>query len=329
MTLSSETLLKMYWTMLLARMLDEQAWLLHRQGKIAFHISAIGHEAIQVGAAFGIKVGYDWVAPYYRDLGLMLALGLSPKAYMLSLKGKKGDPSSDGRQMPGLWSLKQANVISHSGVLAAQAPQAVGIALAIKLREQDRVVLVSTGEGATSTGEWMEAVNWAAVQKLPVIFLVQNNRFAISMRQETQMAVESVAEKAGGLGLIGTSIDGSDMVAVQRATSEAAYRARTGGGPTLLEARTYRITPHSSDDDDRLYRTKSEVEAYRQRDPFILTRTYLEEESVLSPKGHEEMVVLARKAIDEAVSFAEEAPYPAPDEASGPIYARGDELCLS
>ena len=202
MDLSNETKIEMFWMMLLARRLDERAWVLHRQGKIAFHISGIGHEAAQVGAAYALRRGYDWVAPYYRDLAMMLCLGMTPAEFAMGLFGKKGDPDSGGRQMPSHWSLKRANVLSHSAPVATQCPHAAGIALAIKLRGDDKVVLASLGEGSTSQGEWYEAVNWAAIHQLPVIFLVENNQYAISERVEKQMAVKSPAEKACGLGHI-------------------------------------------------------------------------------------------------------------------------------
>ena len=181
MTLSAETQREMYWMLLLSRRVDERAWVLHRQGKIAFHISGIGHEAAQVGAAFAIRRGEDWVAPYYRALALLLCLGYTPRDFMLSLMGKAEEPSSGGRQMPSHWSYRKANVVSHSAPVATQNVHAAGIGLGIKLRGEDKVLITSIGEGSTSQGEWYEAVNWAAVHRLPVIFIVQNNQYAISV----------------------------------------------------------------------------------------------------------------------------------------------------
>jgi 2-oxoisovalerate dehydrogenase E1 component alpha subunit len=328
MVLSKENLFEMFWFMLLARRLDEQAWKLLKQGKIKFHVSCIGHEALQVGAGYAIRRGYDWVAPYYRDLALMLTLGLTPEAFMLSLRGKKGDPGSDGRQTPASWSLKQANVISHSTSLAAQTTQAAGVALGIKMRGEDKVVLSCTGEGATSMGEWYEGVNFAAVHRLPVVFLVENNRYAISMSPESQMAVEDLTQKAVGLGLTATTVNGRDMAAVYDAVSEAVYRARDEGGPSIVEATTYRITPHSSDDDDRGFRSRKEVEAYRRKDPLLLTKASLVEAGVLTEQQVGTLEEKAQKIIYEAVEQSDAAPYPAPGEAAGPVYARGDDLCL-
>ena len=177
MNLSNDTRLNMYWFILLARRLDEFAWSLHRERKIVFHMSGIGHEAIQVGAAFAMRAGTDWVAPYYRDMALMLTLGLTPLEYLLGLYGKRNDPVSGSRQMPEHWGLKRSNVISSSSTSAAQTSQAVGIAQAIRLQAGDQVVLNCTGEGATAQGGWYESVNWASLHKLPIVFLVENNLY--------------------------------------------------------------------------------------------------------------------------------------------------------
>ena len=313
--------LDMFWTMLLARRMDERAWVLHRQGKIAFHISGIGHEAAQIGAAFALRRGYDWVTPYYRDLALMTALGYSPTDFMLSLMGKAAEPSSGGRQMPSHWSLRAANAVSHSAPVATQTVHASGIGLAIKLRKEDKVVLTTIGEGSTSQGEWYEGVNWAAVHKLPVIFIVQNNQYAISVPPEMQMAVPSSADKACGLGLPGEMVDGTDVFAVFGAVSKAVERARRGEGPSLIETRMYRITPHSSDDDDRTYRSREEVEENKKRDPLLLARTLLEKEGLLTAAQIDEMEAKAKTMVDEAVKAAETAPYPAPEDAAYPVYA--------
>jgi 2-oxoisovalerate dehydrogenase E1 component alpha subunit len=319
--LTKETLLEMYRMILLARRLDERAWVLHRQGKIAFHISGIGHEAAQVGAAFAIHRGKDWVVPYYRDLAMLLSLGLTPREFALSIMGKKGDPSSGGRQMPSHWSLRRANVVSHSSPVATQTTHAVGIALGIKMAGDDAIALTSVGEGSTAQGEWYEGVNWAAIHSLPVIFLIENNMYAISVRQEKEMAVEHAAEKAAGLGLPGVSVDGMDVLAVRQAVSEAAARARAGEGPTLIETRVYRLTPHSSDDDDRSYRSREEVEEWRTRDPLDRYAAQLTEQEALTPAIMAEMDERAKREVEEAIRFAEQAPYPEISEGSYPVYA--------
>jgi len=319
--LSTESLLEMYWLMVLSRRLDERTWILHRQGKIAFHISAIGHEAAQVGAAMALRKGDDWVAPYYRDLAMMIALGFTPKDFMLGVMGKKGDPNSGGRQMPSHWSMRRLNVISHSSVVGTQAVHAAGVGFAMKLRGDDAVVLSSIGEGSTSQGEWYEAVNWAAIHQLPVIFMVENNLYAISVRQEKQMAVEKVADKAAGLGLPGVTVDGLDATAVHRAVSEAAERARSGDGPTIVETMVNRMTPHSSDDDDRSYRPREELEAQKAQDPVHLQRDKLLAAGILTEEAENELQERAKREVEQAVEYATEAPYPDISEASYPVYA--------
>ncbi len=321
MELSSELKKEMYWMMLLSRRLDERAWVLHRQGKIAFHISGIGHEAAQVGAAFAIKRGFDWVTPYYRDLALMLSLGLTPKEFALSLMGKAGEPSSGARQMPSHFSMKSVNAVSHSAPVATQAVHAAGIGLAIKLKKEKKVVLTTIGEGSTSQGEWYEAVNWAAVHQLPVIFIVQNNQYAISVPPEMQMAVKSSADKACGLGLPGQTVDGTDVFGVYQVISEAVEAARNGEGPALIETKMYRITPHSSDDDDRTYRSREEVEDHKKHDPVLLIQKRMIAEGLYQEKDLEELDQKAKLEVTEAIKYAEDAPYPSAEEASYPVYA--------
>lgn len=321
MGLTKERQLEMYYQMLRSRRLDERAWVLHRQGKIAFHISAIGHEATQAGAAFALRAGHDWVAPYYRDLTLMLCLGLTPREFVLGLFGRRGEPSSAARQMPSHWGLRRLNVISTSSPVATQIPHAAGIALAIKLRGDDGVALATIGEGATSQGEWYEGLNWAAVHRLPFVCLVQNNTYAISVPQKLQMAVPNVADRATAFGMAGIVADGNDVLAVYRAVSEAVERARRGDGPTLVEAKTYRPVPHSSDDDDRSYRSREEVDEWKKRDPIRLYKSCLEAEGILTAQANADLETRASAEVEDAVKFAEAAPYPEIEVAKGPVYA--------
>ena len=321
MDLSNETKLEMFWTMLLSRRLDERAWMLHRQGRIAFHISGIGQEAAQVGAAFALKRGYDWIAPYYRDLALLLSVGYTPRHFALSMMGKREEPSSGGRQMPSHWGFREANVLSHSAPVATQCVHAAGVGLAIKMRKEDKVVFTSLGEGSTSQGEWYEAVNWAAVHQLPVIFMVENNQYAISESLDKQMAVPSAADKACGLGLPGIQVDGKDLFEVYSVVKEAVDDARQGKGPKLIEARMYRITPHSSDDDDRSYRSREEVDDNKKKDPILINTRNLMELGILDQAKLDEMEIKAKEIVDEAIEYAANAPFPSVEEGMHPVYA--------
>jgi 2-oxoisovalerate dehydrogenase E1 component alpha subunit len=235
--------------------------------------------------------------------------------------GKAGEPSSGSRQMPSHFGLRRVNAVSHSAPVATQAVHAAGIGLAIKIKKEKKVVLTTIGEGSTSQGEWYEAVNWAAVHQLPVIFLVQNNQYAISVPPEMQMAVKSAADKACGLGLPGQMIDGTDVIAVYEIISELAEAARNGKGPALVEAKMYRITPHSSDDDDRTYRSREEVEENKKFDPLLLTKARLIDEGIYTEKDLEDLDKKAKQMVTDAVKTAEEAPYPAAEEAAYPVYA--------
>jgi 2-oxoisovalerate dehydrogenase E1 component alpha subunit len=321
MPLSKEKMKEMFWIMLLSRRLDERAWVLHRQGKIAFHISCIGQEAAQVGAVYAIEKGKDWLVPYYRDLAMMIGMGMTPTEFVMSLMGKAQEPTSGARQMPSHFSLRDANIVSHSAPVATQSPHASGIGLGIKMDGKDEVVLTTIGEGSTSQGEWYEAVNFAAIHELPVVFLVENNQYAISVPQEKQMAVSSAADKACGLGLPGIEVDGTQMFEVYEAVKEAVEHARKGKGPSVIEAKMYRLTPHSSDDDDRSYRTREEVEHYKKEDPLIVMKEQFIEQGLMTEEEYIKLEEKAKKSVDEAVDIATRASYPKGEDAATPVYA--------
>ncbi len=330
--LSNETLLDMYWHMLLSRRTDERAWVLHRQGKIAFHISGMGHEATQVGAAFAINRGVDYVVPYYRDLALVMALGITPRDFMLSLFGKAGEISSKARQMPSHWGSKAHHILSTSSPVATQVPQAAGMAFAIKYQRenglldpndatQPRLALTCLGEGSTSQGEWHEGMNWAGVHTLPFICIVQNNNYAISVPIEQQMAVSHVAERATAYGVQGVTVDGTDILAFYDVMRAAVERAYSGEGATLIEAKCYRLTPHSSDDDDRSYRPREEVEEAKRTDAILRYEQHLMGRGILSDALKQEYEQRARQMVDEAQRHAENAPYPEESSLYEDIYA--------
>jgi 2-oxoisovalerate dehydrogenase E1 component alpha subunit len=330
--LDTTLLREMYWTMLLSRRVDERAWALHRQGKIAFHISAMGQEAAQVGMAFAVNRGVDYVHPYYRDLALCLAIGITPTDFMMSLFGKAGELSSGGRQMPSHFGAKHLNIVSGSAPVATQVPQAAGLAFAIRYRQmtglvdpddasQPRLALTCLGEGSTSQGEWHEGMNWAGVHKLPFICMVQNNHYAISVPVDQQMAISNVADRAAAYGVHGVVVDGNDVLAVYAVAVEAVQRAYNGGGATLIEAKTYRIVPHSSDDDDRSYRSREEVESWKARDPIARLRAHLLDNGLMTAAEADALDARARAEVDAAQTAAEAAPDPAPEDALGAVYA--------
>lgn len=327
--LDHKQLLQMYHQMLLARRLDERCWALHRQGKVAFHISGIGQEALQVAAAHAIRPGYDFVHAHYRDLALVLAIGLTPTEFMMGLFGKKDDLTG-GRQMPSHWSKREINLASLSSPVGDHVPHAAGTALAevikreVGLVDKDapyRVSLANLGEGATSEGDWHEGLNWAGIYQLPLVCMVENNQYAISVPLERQIAAKSIAERGEAYGMEGIPFDGNDVLESYRVIKYAVDKARRGDGPTLLEAQTYRLVPHSSDDDDRTYRDPEEVKQQWVNDPLLRFETYLKTHGILGDELIEEYAEQVMAEVDAAHQAAESALYPAPEDALGDVYA--------
>jgi 2-oxoisovalerate dehydrogenase E1 component alpha subunit len=222
--------------------------------------------------------------------------------------------------MPAHYGSRKLNILTGSSPVATQYPHAVGAALAMKLKGEDGVAMTSVGEGGTSQGDWHESLNFAAVHRLPVIFLVENNGWAISVPQKDQMKVASVAERGAAYGIPGISVDGGDPLAVYDVTRQAVERARSGGGPTLIEARVYRFTAHSSDDDDRTYRPAEELKEQRSHDPNAHFRNLLLESGILSQEEAAAIDQRIRATIDDATEFAENAPYPDPSTLLTNVY---------
>ncbi|MGE6345036.1 3-methyl-2-oxobutanoate dehydrogenase subunit alpha [Bacillus mycoides] len=319
--LSDEQVLEMFRTMLLARKIDERMWLLNRAGKIPFVISCQGQEAAQVGAAFALDREKDYALPYYRDMGVVLAFGMTAKELMLSAFAKAGDPNSGGRQMPGHFGQKKNRIVTGSSPVTTQVPHAVGIALAGKMEKKDLVTFVTFGEGSSNQGDFHEGANFSGVHKLPVIFMCENNKYAISIPVEKQLACKNVSDRAIGYGMPGYTMDGNDPLAVYKAVKEAADRGRRGEGPTLIEAVSYRLTAHSSDDDDRVYRDKEEVEEAKKKDSIITFAAYLKEVGVLTEEFEKQMLDEIMHIVNEATEYAENAPYAAPEDALKHVYA--------
>lgn len=318
--LSDGQMLEIYRYMLLTRRIDERLWLLQRGGKIPFVISAQGQEGAQVGAAYALIRGKDWLAPYYRDLGKVLVMGMTPREVFLAAFARQGDPSSNGRQMAHHWGHRRWNIVSGSSPVATQVLHAVGVALAAKMKGHDVVAMTSLGEGSSNQGDFHEGLNFAGVHKLPCVFHVQNNEYAISVPLRKQLACENVADRAPGYGMPGVVVDGSDVLAVYAAFREAVDRARRGEGPTLIESKCVRLTPHSSDDDDRTYRPREEIERARQRDPLVRTRAYLYEVGLLDEEREQALEAEIRREIDAAQEYAEAQPYEPVETAMRHVY---------
>ncbi|MCR6096647.1 thiamine pyrophosphate-dependent dehydrogenase E1 component subunit alpha [Salipaludibacillus agaradhaerens] len=308
--MTDKDVLQMYETMLAARMIDERMWLLNRAGKIAFVISCQGQEAAQVGAAMALDNEQDYVLPYYRDMGVVLHFGMSIKDLMLSGFAKEEDPNSGGRQMPGHFGKKSTRIVTGSSPVTTQVPHAVGFGLAAKMKKKEFVAFTTFGEGSSNQGDFHEGINFASVHDLPVIFMCENNKYAISVPLDKQLNIESVAERAKGYGIHGESVDGNDPLAVYEAVMNARKRAIAGEGPSLIETVSYRLTPHSSDDDDSTYRAKEEVEEAKKIDPVHTFCQYLKDAHVLTEEKDEEIRAKLRREIDEATDYAENASYP-------------------
>jgi 2-oxoisovalerate dehydrogenase E1 component alpha subunit len=318
--LSDKQVLDMYETMLLARRIDERSWLLNRAGKIPFVISCQGQEAAQVGAAFALDREKDYILPYYRDLGVVLSFGMTARDIMLAGFAKAEDPSSGGRQMPGHFGQKKNRIVTGSSPVTTQVPHAVGIALAGKMEKKDLVTFVTFGEGSSNQGDFHEGANFAGVHKLPVIFMCENNKYAISVPLAKQLACEKVSDRAIGYGMPGYTVDGNDPLEVYKVVKEAADRARLGNGPTLIETLSYRLTPHSSDDDDRTYREQDEVKEAKTKDPILSFGTYLKSVGVLDDQSEKEINEKIMKIVNEATDYAENAPYAEPESALKYVY---------
>jgi len=323
--LTPDDLLAMHRTMLTARLIDEAALRQNRMGRAPFVVPVSGHEGCQIGTAWPLRRGVDVWVPYYRDLGVVLVAGMTAEEVFLGVFSKATDPTSAGRQMPNHWSSHALGIVSHSSPIATQVPHAAGIAYAMKYRNEDAVVGCWFGEGATSEGDWHEGLNFAAIHRLPVVFVCENNEYAISVPQSKQMAVADVASRAEGYGMPGVVVDGNDVLACFRVMREAHDRARTGGGPTLIECKTYRFLPHTSDDDDKTYRSREEVEEHRNHDPIERFATHLVDTGVTDREALNRIHDEVKAEVEAAIQAAWDAPDPDPATATRHVFAEDDE----
>lgn len=318
--LSDGQVIDMYKYMLLARKFDERCMLLQRAGKINFHVSGIGQETAQVAAAFALDREKDYFLPYYRDYGFVMAVGMTPRELMLSAFAKAEDPNSGGRQMPGHFGSKRLRIVTGSSPVTTQVPHAVGFALAAKMQKKDFVSFVTFGEGSSNQGDFHEGSNFAGVHKLPVIIMVENNQYAISVPIHKQLSGK-VSDRALGYGFPGIRVDGNDALAVYAAVKEARERAVAGEGPTLIEAMMYRLSPHSTSDNDLAYRTKEEVEENWKKDGLAKMKQYLIDCGLWDEERDADLAAQLSMELKEATEYADNAPFPKPEDTLLHVYA--------
>lgn len=343
--ISPEWLLEAYRIMVTARRLDDREIVLKRQNKIFFQISGAGHEAIQVAIAAHMDSGHDWVYPYYRDRAFALALGQSPLDHLLGSVGAQDDPNNAGRQMPSHFSDKRFNISNSSSCTGTQFLQAVGGAeagwrfeLLPELKDKiagfhkDEVIVVCSGDGATSEGEFWEALNIACNLKLPVVFLVEDNGYAISVPVEINTAGGSISKLVNGFpDLLIRECDGTDLVDSYATTGEAVAYCRARKGPALVHAHTTRPYSHSMSDDEAMYRTSAEIEEEAKRDPLLRARALLLDQGISTPEDLDNLEEEVQRMVAEAADEAEKHPQPNPETVLQHLYseevdATGDQF---
>ncbi len=325
--LTDAELLEMYRNVALARAIDERMWVLNRAGRVPFVISGQGHEGAQVGIVSALRPGHDWMVPFYRSVAACMTFGMTPRDMMLAQYAKAVDPSSGGRQMPGHYGSATHNILSTSSPVGTQILHAAGIALAAKVRHTGQVAITFMGEGASNQGDVHEGLNFAGIHALPMIFVVENNGYAISVPAALECAVPDVAVRAAGYNMPGVVVDGGDVLACYRVAREAVERARSGGGTTFIEAKVSRLTGHSSDDQQTKYRSAEELEHVRARDPLPRFRDQLRDAGVLDEATEAAIAAEIKLQVDDATDYAESQPDPTVDTALWWVYAedRPDE----
>ena len=306
--LSADDLRLMLRYMLTVRRFNERMLLLQRQGRIGFFIESNGEEACQVGSAWPLKRG-DWVYESYRDSGMCLVRGVPLKSLVDQLMANADDVNK-GRQMGVHWGYREWNLVSLSSPVGIHLSHAVGSAYAAKFKKDNTVFLTTFGDGASSQGEFHSAMNFAGVFKVPLVFLCKNNQFAISMPVRRQTASENIAVKAEAYGFEGVLVDGNDVLAVYKVTKDAVDKARSGGGPTLIEAVTYRTGGHSSSDDPTRYRSAEEVENWKNRDPIKRFRVYLANKGLITEQEGRKMQEEVENEIVSTIKESEKVPPP-------------------
>jgi len=317
--LSQELLRKLYSYMLKCRMVEEKARVLFKQGRFSGnYYAAVGQEATEVGCTIDLESG-DTIAPSHRDFISNIMKGTPLNLMYAQLYARKTSPDQ-GRSSPAHCGYAPANIITPASTIAAQLNIGTGVALAYKMQKKPNIVMALSGDGSTSLGFWHEAVNFAGVHKLPIVYVIQNNLWAESVSTSLQTAVKDLSVKAQAYGFPGITVDGNDVVAVYRTAREAITRARSGGGPTLIECKTYRWYGHSEIDPAK-YRSPEEVEAWKAKDPIPAMERYLTEQGMWKDSWKQELAAQFTKEIEEAVEFAENSPLPEPGECLDHVYS--------
>jgi TPP-dependent pyruvate/acetoin dehydrogenase alpha subunit len=317
--LTEQDLHRLYYLLQVARAFDDEAFKLVRQGRISFYAGSRGHEGAQVGSGYALEP-QDWVFPSpHRELGVHLAKGASVFELMSHFFGRVTDPTQ-GRQMPNHFGSKKLNIVPPSTAVGTRIPHAAGVGWAAKYKKDPVVAVAYFGDGATSMGEFHIGLNFAGVFKTQSVFFCINNMWAISVPLHRQMAVATIAERAGAYGFPGILVDGNDVLAVYQVMKEALDRARLGQGPTLIEARVCRLCAHTSFDDDRRYRGASEIADGEKKDSLIRFRAFLEKQGLWNESRDKELVASIRRHVEEETARAEAAPLPAPETLHDHVY---------
>ncbi len=314
-----DTLLRLYREMVRLRVLDERMMTLQRQGRVGFYGACTGQEAATLASAIVLEPS-DWIFPALRESGAMPLRGFPMVPYLCQVFGNSGDETK-GRQMPSHMASRSVNQVSWGSCIGTQLPQAVGAAMAAKIKGDRTVIAAYLGDGATSEGDFHVAMNFAGVFKAPVVFICQNNHWAISVPTSKQTASESIAIKAQAYGFPGVKVDGNDAVAVYEAVRAAVDRARSGGGPSLVECETYRIGAHSSSDDPTRYRDEREVEAWRKRDPIEILRGRLNAMGIWSALDEDALRARLLSEVNAAIAEAEQKPDPPRESLFDDVYS--------
>jgi pyruvate dehydrogenase E1 component alpha subunit len=317
--LSPAEVLGLYRAMLRTRLLDDRLTTLQRQGRIGFHIGSLGEEAAILGSAFAMRER-DWIFPCYREFGAALLRGMPLQRYIDNMFGNADDPCK-GRQMPDHYCYRKVNFTSVSSPIGTQITQGVGFAWAAKLKKDDLAVLVYFGDGATSSNEFHNGLNFAGVFKTPSVLLCRNNGWAISVPTERQTASSTFAEKGIAYGVPGVRVDGNDLFAVVKVTREAVARAARGDGPTLIEAMTYRLSGHSTSDDPKAYRPEAWLEPWKQLDPIRRVRRHLERQRPWTDADDRAIEAEAEAEIKACVAAAEKAAPPSLESLFEDVFA--------